>query len=154
MRYLSKSKLRKTYINWVPWEREVWRPVGESLAMFGSQNDVASSGTFEQPDPVRRIKEFSPTKIKLFKFMSWVATIFTSFKLQNFVIYVPLERANKGRVSRGVRNSKESRTLARESILESQIRIKNHWKWRQNSKMIQEDITIKLLRQYQLVIWF
>jgi hypothetical protein len=27
---------------------------------------------------------------------------------------------------RGVRNSKESRTLARESILESQIRIKNH----------------------------
>ena len=38
---------------------------------------------------------------------------------------------------RGVRNSKESRTLARESILESQIRIKNHWKWRQNPKMIQ-----------------
>jgi hypothetical protein len=29
---------------------------------------------------------------------------------------------------RGVRNSKESRTLARESILESQIRIKNHRK--------------------------
>ena len=29
-------------------------------------------------------------------------------------------------VIRGVRNSKESRTLARESILESQIRIKNH----------------------------
>ena len=29
-------------------------------------------------------------------------------------------------VDRGVRNSKESRTLARESILESQIRIKNH----------------------------
>jgi hypothetical protein len=28
--------------------------------------------------------------------------------------------------NRGVRNSKESRTLARESILESQIRIKNH----------------------------
>ncbi len=42
-------------------------------------------------------------------------------------IYPPLA------VDRGVRNSKESRTLARESILESQIRIKNHWKWRQKS---------------------
>jgi hypothetical protein len=29
-------------------------------------------------------------------------------------------------MDRGVRNSKESRTLAQESILESQIRIKNH----------------------------
>ena len=45
--------------------------------------------------------------------------------------------------NRGVRNSKESRTLARESILESQIRIKNHWKWRQNSKMIQESESSK-----------
>ena len=34
-----------------------------------------------------------------------------------------IDFANYGR---GVRNSKESRTLARESILESQIRIKNH----------------------------